>query len=130
MKGDFRSVDEYIASQPAGVQSVLNRVRSAICKAVPEAREVIAYKMPAYMLFGGRLLYFAAWKQHYSIYAATEQVVAAFRNELASYEVDRGTIRFPLSKPVPVKLIARIARFRAKECSEREKAKAAQAGRG
>ena len=122
---DFKSVDEYIASQPEAVQGILARVRSTIRKAVPRAQEIISYKMPTYMLYGGRLLYFAAWKQHYSIYAATEQVVAAFQDELASYEVDKGTIRFPLSEPVPVKLIGRIAKFRAKEVAEREKAKAA-----
>jgi uncharacterized protein YdhG (YjbR/CyaY superfamily) len=71
------------------------------------------------------LLYFAVWKQHYSIYAATEQVVAAFQDELASYEVYKGTIRFRLSEPVPVKLIGRITKLRAKEVAEREKAKAA-----
>ena len=65
------------------------------------------------------------WKQHYSIYAATEQVVAAFQGELASYDVVKGTIPFPLSEPVPAKLIGRIAKFRAKEGAEREKAKAA-----
>jgi uncharacterized protein YdhG (YjbR/CyaY superfamily) len=118
-------VDEYIASQPEAVQGILGRVRSTIRKAVPEAREVISYKMPTYTLYRGRLLYFAVWKQHYSIYAATERVVAAFRDELASYDIDKGTIRFPLSEPVPVKLIGRIAKFRAKEVAEREKAKAA-----
>ena len=121
-KTDFNSVDEYIAAQPELVQGILGRVRSAIRKAVPEAQEVISYKMPTYILDGGRLLYFAVWKQHYSIYAATEQLVAAFRDELASYEVDKGTIRFPLSEPVPVKLIGRIAKFRAKEVAGRAKA--------
>jgi uncharacterized protein YdhG (YjbR/CyaY superfamily) len=124
-KTGFKSVDEYIASQPADVQAILGRVRSAIRKAVPDAQEVISYKMPTYTLDGGRLLYFAVWKQHYSLYAATGQVVAAFQDELASYKVDKGTIRFPLSEPVPVKLIGRIAKFRAKEAAEREKAKAA-----
>jgi uncharacterized protein YdhG (YjbR/CyaY superfamily) len=123
-KTGFKSVDEYIASQPEAVQDILGRVRSAIRKAVPGAQEVISYKMPTYTLYGGRLLYFAVWKQHYSIYAATEQVIAAFQGELASYEVDKGTIRFPLSEPVPVKLIGRIAKFRAKEAAVREKAKA------
>ncbi len=124
-KTDFKSVDEYIASQPEAVQGVLGRVRSTIRKAVPGAQEVISYKMPTYTLYGARLLYFAAWKLHYSIYAATEQVVAAFQEELASYKVDKGTIRFPLSEPVPVKLIGRIAKFRAKEVAGREKARAA-----
>jgi len=67
------------------------RVRSAIRKAVPGAREVISYMMPTYTLDGDRLLHFAVWKQHYSIYAATEQVVAAFQDELASYKVDKGS---------------------------------------
>jgi len=124
-KTDFKSVDEYIASQPEDVQAILGRVRSTIRKAVPEALEVISYKMPTYTLYGGRLLYFAVWKLHYSIYAATEQVVAAFQKELAPYEIDKGTIRFPLSDPVPVKLITRIAKFRAKEVGGREKAKTA-----
>ena len=124
-KTDFKSVDEYIASQPEAVRGILGRVRNAIRKAVPRAQEVISYKMPTYTLYGRRLLYFAVWKQHYSIYAATEQVVAAFQKELVSYEVDKGTIRFPLSEPVPVKLIGRIAKFRAKEVAERDKAKAA-----
>lgn len=121
---DFKSVDEYIASQPEAVRGVLVRVRTTIRNAVPEAQEVISYKMPTYTLYGNRLLYFAVWKQHYSIYAATEQVLAAFRDELTSYEVDKGTIRFPLSEPVPVKLIGHIAKFRAKEVAEREKARA------
>jgi len=122
-KNDFKSVDEYIASQPKSARSTVELVRSTIRKAVPEAEEVISYKMPAYKLHGSRLLYFAAWKEHYAIYAATAQVVAAFRDELASYEVEKGTIRFPLSQPVPVELIARIAKFRAKEVAGRGKAK-------
>jgi uncharacterized protein YdhG (YjbR/CyaY superfamily) len=125
-KTGVKSVDEYIASQPAAVQSVLARVRSAIRKAVPGAREVISYMMPTYTLDGDRLLHFAVWKQHYSIYAATEQVVAAFQDELASYKVDKGTIRFPLSEPVPVELIGRIAKFRAKEIAGRKQAMAAE----
>jgi uncharacterized protein YdhG (YjbR/CyaY superfamily) len=124
-KTGLKSVDEYIASQPEAVQGILGRVRGAIRKAAPEAREVISYKMPTYMLHGCRLLYFAAWKRHYSIYAATAQVVAAFQPELASYKVDKGTIRFSLSEPVPTKLIGRITRLRAKEVAGREKAKAA-----
>jgi uncharacterized protein YdhG (YjbR/CyaY superfamily) len=124
-KTDFKSVDEYIASQPEAVQGILGRVRSTIRKAVPGAEEVISYKIPTYKLHSDPVLYFAGWKQHYSLYPATERVVAAFMDELAPYEVNKGTIRFPLSEPVPVKLIGRIAKFRAKEVAEREKAKAA-----
>ena len=124
-KTGFKSVDEYIASQPEAVQGVLKRVRSIIRKAVPGVEEMISYKIPAYKLHGGPVLYFAGWRQHYSLYPATDRVVAAFKNDLAPYEVSKGTIRFPLSGPVPVKLIERIAKFRAKEVVEREKAKAA-----
>jgi uncharacterized protein YdhG (YjbR/CyaY superfamily) len=123
-KTDFTSVDEYIASQPEAVQGLLKRVRSTLRKAVPGAEEVISYKIPTYRLPGGPVLYFAGWKRHYSLYPATDHVVAAFKDDLASYEVDKGTIRFPFSEPVPVKLIERIAKFRAKEVAEREKAKA------
>jgi uncharacterized protein YdhG (YjbR/CyaY superfamily) len=126
-KTDWKSVDEYIASQPKAVQSVLERVRSTIRKAVPGAEEVISYQIPAYKLQGLAVIYFAGWKQHYSLYPATGRLVAAFKDELASYEVSKGTIRFPLSEPVPVRLIGRIAKFRAKEAAEREKLKAATA---
>jgi uncharacterized protein YdhG (YjbR/CyaY superfamily) len=122
---DFKSVDDYIASQPAAVQSLLERVRSTIRKAVPGAEEVISYQIPTYKLPGGAVLYFAGWKQHYSLYPATDHVVAAFKDDLARYKVSKGTIRFPLSEPVPVKLIERIAKLRAREVVERAKAKAA-----
>ena len=112
---DFKSVDEYIAAQPAAAQGVLERVRSAIRKAVPGAEEVISYQIPAYKLHGDRVLYFAAWKQHYSLYPATGRVIAAFKDDLAPYQVNKSTIRFPLSQRVPVRLIQRIAKFRAKE---------------
>ncbi len=123
-KDDFRSVDEYIAGQPEAVQGILGRVRSAIRKAVPGAEEVISYKIPAYKVNGRVVLYFAGWKQHYSLYPATGGVLEAFQDELAAYEVSKGTIRFPLSRPVPVKLIGRIAKFRAKQAAGRGKANA------
>lgn len=121
---DFKSVDAYIASQPEAVQGVLERVRSTIRKTVPGAEEVISYQIPAYKLHGHPVLYFAGWRQHYSLYPSTDRVVAAFKDDLAPYKVNKGTIRFPLDEPVPVKLIEGIAKFRAKEVAERKKAKA------
>jgi uncharacterized protein YdhG (YjbR/CyaY superfamily) len=124
-KTDFKSVKEYIASQPKDAQRVLKRVRSTIRKAVPGAEEVISYQIPAYKLHGRAVIYFAGWRKHYSLYPANTRLVAAFKEELAPYEVnDKGTIRFPLSGEVPVKLIAGIAKFRAKEVAQREKATA------
>ena len=125
-KTDFKSVDEYLATYPEDVQAILQRVRSTIRKAVPGVEEVISYQIPAYRLHGGTVLYFAGWKRHYSLYPATAPLVEAFKDDLAPYEVnDKGTIRFPLSQPVPVKLIGRIAKFRAREAAEDARAKRA-----
>lgn len=113
------SVDEYIAAQPAAVRPLLEKVRRAIRKAVPGGDEAISYQIAAYKLNGTVLLFFAGWKAHYSLYPAGKKLVAAFREELAPYEVnEKGTIRFPLSKPVPTALIARIAKYRATEISD------------
>lgn len=122
---DFKSVDEYIATHPKDVQAILQRVRGTIRKAVPSAEEVISYQIPAYKLHGGSVVYFAGWKQHFSLYPANDRLVAAFKDDLAPYEVCKGTIRFPLSQPVPVKLIERIARFLATEAAARARAKRA-----
>jgi len=119
------SVDDYIAAQPAAAHGVLERVRTAIRRAVPGAKEVISYGIPTYKLPSGPVLYFAGWKKHYSLYPADARIVAAFRKDLAPYEVEKGTIRFPLSRPVPVKLIEGIARLRAKSIAERKGGKAA-----
>ncbi len=124
-KTDFKSVDDYIASQPEAAQDMLGRVRSAIRKAVPDAEEVISYQIPAYRVHGRVAIYFAGWKRHYSLYPATDSLVAAFEDELSPYKISKGTIRFPLSEDVPVKLIEDIARFRAKEAAEHGKAEAA-----
>jgi uncharacterized protein YdhG (YjbR/CyaY superfamily) len=119
-KTSFESVDEYIASQPEAARSALVRVRAAIRKALPHAEEVISYNMPTCKISGASVLFFAGWKKHYSLYPAGERLVAEFKEDLAPYEFTKGTIRFPLSEPVPVKLIERIARFRAKEILKKE----------
>ena len=77
-------------------------------KALPSAEEVISYQIPAYKLNGRVVIYFAGWREHYSIYPAQRRLVAAFKERLAPYEVNnKGTIRFPLSEPVPARLIRR-----------------------
>jgi len=126
-KTDFKSVDAYIATHPQDVQAILQRVRRAIRKGVPGAEESISYQIPTYKIRGERVLYFAGWKQHYSLYPSSDHVAAAFKNDLAKYEVKKGSIRFPLSEPVPVKLIEGIAKVRAKEVAGRGKTKAAAA---
>src|SRR5260370_33111088 len=114
-KTDFKSVDEYIATFPEATRAILQRVRRTIRKAVPTADEVISYQIPAYKLRGARVIYFAGWKEHFSLYPATATLVKAFKEEITPYKVSKGTIRFPLYKPVPLKLIDRIVKFRANE---------------
>lgn len=122
---NFRNVNEYIAAQPKAAQVVLNRVRRVIRKALPRAEEVISYKMPAYKQDDEIVLYFAGWKEHYSLYPAGNRLLSALKGQLAPYKVNKGTIRFSLSEPVPVGLIGRIAKLRAKEVAQRKKPKLA-----
>ena len=122
-KTDFKTVDDYIATHRPDVQATLQRVRSAIRKAVPGAEEAISYQIPTYRLHGTYVVYFAGWRQHFSLYPAGARLVAAFRKDLAAYEVKKGTIRFPLDEPVPVELIERIAKFLAKEAATRARGK-------
>jgi len=116
-----RTVSEYIALQPKDVQRALKRVRSTIRKALPKAEEVISYKIPAYRLHGRIVVFFAGWKEHYSLYPASGHVVEKFKTALGPYEVRKGTIRFSLAKPVPVRLNERIAKYRANELAARKK---------
>src|SRR5262249_53503016 len=107
------SVDDYIAAQPEVVRPKLEQVRAAIRSAVPEAVEGIGYRMPGYKLHGKPMLYFAGFKEHYSLFAASGTFFAALEEELKGYEMRKGTVHFSLTKPVPVKLIRRIAKLRA-----------------
>ena len=119
------NVAAYIAAFPPPVRGVLKRVRTIVRKAVPGAEESISYQIPTYKLHGRPVLYFAAFKEHYSVYPSNTRLVAAFKDELAGYGRAKGTIRFPLSEPVPVRLIERIAKFRAREVADAEKATSA-----
>ena len=114
-KTDFKSVDDYVAALPPEVQPVLRQVRDAIRAALPDAEERISYQIPSYRQPGGTVIYFAGWKAHYSVYPASQAMVAAFADALAPYQISKGTIRFPYDAPVPAALISRLAQFRADE---------------
>ena len=119
-----KSVAEYIAAQPKALRPVLRAVRSVIRKALPGADEVISYGIPAYRAHGYVALFFAGWRDHYSLYPVNDRLVASLGRQSASYEVNaKGTIRFPLSEPVPAKLIAAIAKAKANEAAVRRKAR-------
>ena len=124
-KTSFRSVDDYIRAQPAAVQPVLRHVRRIIRKAVPTGVEVISYQMLAFKVAGGFFLYLGGWKEHYSLYPASDALVAAFKGALTPYRASKGTLRFRVSEPVEAKLIERIAKFQAKDAARRAKAKLA-----
>ena len=120
---NYLSVDDYVAAQPSALTPILERVRATLRKALHDADEVISYQIPAYRLAGGMVIFFAGWKSHYSVYPATAGVVEGLRAELEGYAMSKGTIRFPLTQPVPVRLLTRIAKIRAKEVVERAQAK-------
>jgi uncharacterized protein YdhG (YjbR/CyaY superfamily) len=129
-KTKFQSVTDYIASKHRSVQPILRRVRSAIRKAIPKAEEGIAYQIAAYTLNGTTIIYFAGWKEHYSLYPIHESLVAAFKKELTGCKISKGTLRFPLSEPVPSALIERIVRFRVEQLAKSEKGRGKKDGPG
>jgi uncharacterized protein YdhG (YjbR/CyaY superfamily) len=120
MKGSIaRDIDEYISFHPESVRVQLEKLRQTIHKAAPKAEEVISYQMPAFKL-NGMLVYFAAYKSHIGFYP-TGSVIAAFKKELAKYETLKGTVRFPIDKPLPLGLIGKMVKFRVKENLEKKR---------
>ena len=107
------NIDEYIAGSPENVQEILQRIRMTIRKAAPDAEETISYRIPAFTLKGG-LVYFAAFKKHIGLYPRASGI-AKFKKELSAYKGAKGSVQFPLDKPIPYDLIARIVKFRVKE---------------
>ena len=97
----------------AAAADLLEQVRTTIRRAVPEAVEGIGYRMPGYKLHGKPMLYFAGFKEHYSLFAASGTFFAALEDELRGYDLRKGTVHFPLTKPVPLKIISRIAMLHA-----------------
>jgi uncharacterized protein YdhG (YjbR/CyaY superfamily) len=113
------SVGEYIAGFPPEVQAILAQIRATVKAAAPEAVECIAYAMPAYKL-NGPLVYFAGYKNHIGFYA-TPTGHEAFAEELSAYKQGKGSVQFPLNRPMPLDLIARIVKFRLQENAGKKK---------
>ena len=116
-----KTIDEYIAGFPREVQEILEEIRETIRAAAPDAEETISYQIPTFTL-NGNLVHFAAFKKHIGFYP-TSTGIEKFKKQLAAYEGAKGTVRFPLDKPIPFALIGRITRFRVKENLARAKAK-------
>jgi uncharacterized protein YdhG (YjbR/CyaY superfamily) len=116
-----KSIDEYIAGFPQDVQEILEKIRSTITKAAPEAEETIKYQMPTFTL-KGNLVHFAAFKKHIGFYPPPTGM-EEFKTELSRYAGAKGSLKFPLDQPMPYDLIRKIVKFRVKENLERAAAK-------
>lgn len=118
----FSSHNEYLKFVPAPARTMLTALRSAIRQAAPDAVEVISYNMPAYK-FHGVLCYYAAFKEHVSLFPGSGSVIDHLKNELQQYKTSKGTIQFPLGKKIPVGLVKRIVKYRVKQNREKAAAK-------
>jgi len=112
-KASFNSIDEYIVLFPEEIQKKLRELRETIKTSAPDAEERISYQIPTFAL-KGNLVHFAAYKKHIGFYP-TSSAVRAFKHELSIYEGGKGTVRFPIDKPLPLKLISKIVKFRIAE---------------
>ena len=109
----FEDIDSYIASFPEETGKLLQQLRITISKAAPEAKETINYGMPTFTL-KGNLVHFAAFKNHIGFYPAPSGI-EAFKKELSVYDGAKGSVQFPIDKPIPFDLISKIVEFRVKE---------------
>jgi uncharacterized protein YdhG (YjbR/CyaY superfamily) len=116
-----KNIDDYIAGFPAEVQEILEKIRSTIRKAAPDAKETINYGIPTFTL-NGNLVHFAGFKGHIGFYP-TPSGIEKFKEELSVYEGAKGSVQFPLDKRMPFGLISKIVKFRVKENLERAAAK-------
>ena len=122
MRGQYEPIDEYIKTFPKEVQSILQKMRQTIRDAAPEAVEAISYQMPTFKLNGRNLVHFAVFKSHIGFYPIPSGI-EAFKEELSPYRQGKGSVQFPLDKPIPYDLVERIVKYRVKENLEMKKSK-------
>jgi len=121
-KASFNSIDEYIGTFPEETQKVLEELRATIKAAAPGAEEKISYQIPTFTLNGKYLIYFAGWKNHISLYPIPSGS-EAFNKEVSQYAAGKGTLKFPIDKPLPLKLITKIVKSRVAENLKRTEKK-------
>ncbi|MFA6276224.1 MAG: DUF1801 domain-containing protein [Pedobacter sp.] len=119
METKITTIDEYINGFPHEVQEHLRQIRETIKNAAPQAKEKISYGMPTFYL-NGNLIHFAGYKNHIGLYPAP-QGIEAFKEDLSIYKGAKGSVQFPLNKPMPLDLIAKITRYRVKTAMEKSK---------
>ena len=113
-KKQFKTIDEYIKTFPEDVQAILQKMRQTIRRAAPQAEEAISYQMPTFKLNGRNLVHFAGYKNHVGFYPVPSGI-DAFEKELSPYKQGKGSVQFPLDRPVPYDLVRKIVLFRMKE---------------
>jgi len=118
-KKQFKTIDEYIKTFPEDVQAILQKMRQTIRKAAPQAEEAISYQMPTFKLNGRNLVHFAGYKHHVGFYPVPSGI-DAFERELSRYRQGKGSVQFPLDRPVPYDLVRKIVIFRMKESLARK----------
>jgi uncharacterized protein YdhG (YjbR/CyaY superfamily) len=116
-KTNFKTINEYISTFPKDIQKILEQVREIIKISAPDAEETINYQIPTYKL-NGNLVHFAAFKNHIGFYP-TPTGIEKFKTELSKYESAKGSVQFPLDKPMPLSLIKKIVKYRVKENLEK-----------
>lgn len=115
------SVEDYLADLPKGSRAAMEKLRTTIKAVAPEATETISYRMPAFKDHGRILVYYAAFKDHYSLYPASEAVIEVLGDELKPFFSGKGTIRFDADKPIPVALVKKIVKARLEENAGRRR---------
>jgi uncharacterized protein YdhG (YjbR/CyaY superfamily) len=120
-RNKFRNMDEYIRIFPSNVQKILEKLRKTIQEIAPEAEETINYGIPTFKL-NGNLVFFAAFKNHIGFYP-TSSAIDAFKKELSPYKHAKGSVQFPIDKPIPFDLVTKIVKYRVKENMESGKKK-------
>ncbi|HNM36302.1 MAG TPA: DUF1801 domain-containing protein [Anaerolineales bacterium] len=109
-------IDLFISNYPPEVQTIMQKIRATIHKSAPAAEETIGYGIPTFKLNGKNLVHFSAFKEHIGFYP-TPTGIEHFKKELSAYEGAKGSVKFPLNKPIPYALITKIVQFRVKEVS-------------
>ena len=120
LKEHYKTIDEYIRTFPEEVQIKLEKMKKTIHEAAPEATEAIRYQMPTFRLNGKNLVHFAAFKNHIGFYPVPSGI-EAFKKELSPYKQGKGSVQFPLDKPVPYELVKKIVTFRVAETMKERK---------
>ena len=118
----FKTIDEYQSAFSPKVKNLLKDLRKAIRQAAPDAEELISYNMPAFK-YHGILVYYAAHTEHIGFYPGSSVVIEFFKKDLVTYKTSKGTVQFPFEKAIPVRLVKKLVRYKAKQNLEKAKAK-------